>query len=338
MIPVPGKLLCPRCAGTQAAEEGANSPAETAALTAVRLYRKDLITEHDFSEAQTGFQKAALLRGNAPELNWYALLCKKGIRWLCTGENTYTPLLWKKRSGLLQNDSLWQEIINGCKGSIPAPLREDADRTELLLKAAGAGENNKKGLSVPDIFFCLKTEADDRQTPEKLYCDRLLEELKVQIAPSRIFYAPENLAGKKEREFEPAIFQALQTNGLMIIFASSVKNLMADSVRSEWLRAVSFGTKDICLCTLGKDMHNILPDGLKVNRLINAASGEGAGELKRILCDAVSKNRKAPEPAADELYRRGKKLLKTHPAEAVSLLRKAAAGGNRDARSVLDRL
>ncbi len=269
MIPIPGKLFCPRCSNTEASENSFDPLVENAAWNAAQIYRKEIISERDFSDAQTGFKKAALLRGNAPELNWYALLCGKGIRWICTGGDSFAPLLWKKNSGLLKSDSLWQEIAMGCGGSIPAVLQKEADRADFLLNAVRAAQKNTDP-PAPDIFFCLKTESEDRLTPEKLFCDRLLDEMKDEIELSRVFYAPKDLAGKKQWDFEPRIFQALQTKGLMIIFASAAKNLMADSVRSEWLRAVSFGTKDICLCTFGNDFYDVYSDILKPKWIINA--------------------------------------------------------------------
>lgn len=122
-----------------------------------------------------------------------------------------------------------------------------------------------------DIFICYKQSAHDGATADSYDAEYLYYLLRKE--GYRVFFAKKSLKNKAGVQYEAAIFNAISTSKVMIVFGSEPEYFTSTWVKSEWQRYLAYvkdGTdRKVIIPVYRKMQVKQLPEKLRVYQAIN---------------------------------------------------------------------
>lgn len=215
---------CEYCGTENIVEKDASSDLLENAITACANY--------EFEEALEYYEE--ILREN-PEHNqaiWGRLCCKYGIVYV-EDESGHGALTCHKQVDADIKDDDDYLILRKKRWFLNKPkFREDVKKISRIQNEIR--QLKEKNTNNYDIFICYKQSAPEGITTDSFDAEFLYYRLKKE--GYRVFFAKKSLKNKAGVQYEAAIFNAISTAKVMIVFGSKPEYFTSTWVKSEWQR------------------------------------------------------------------------------------------------------
>lgn len=202
----------------------------------------DMRENYKFCEAQELYDAVLADEPENPEAIWGRLCCKYGVVYV--EDETEQGMLTCHK--LVDSDILEDDDYRRLKVTHwiyrHKNLKEDVDKISEIQKEIKALQANKE--TIYDIFLCYKQSeinsafAEHKSTVDSYDAEYLYYLLKKE--GYRVFFAKETLKNMAGVKYEAAIFHAISTAKVMLVFGSRPEYLESTWVKSEWQRYIAY--------------------------------------------------------------------------------------------------
>lgn len=216
---------------------------------------------YEFNQAISIYNDIAGMQSKSPEPYWGILLCKYGIEYVDDPKTSKkVPVFTKVVFDNIENDFDAATVLMYSSGEAKKLYEEQLAEIESIRKRIVSVMS--KGDKY-DIFICYKaTDENGDRTKESVIGHDYYELLTNK--GYKVFFAEVTLDNKLGIDYEPYIYNALESSKLMLVIGSSQDNMKSVWVRNEWGRYLSMmanekGDKSIIPCYTNMDAYD-LPD------------------------------------------------------------------------------
>ena len=203
----------------------------------------------DFHNAEISYQHVLLEHPEEHEAHWGLVLCRYGVEYVRdTKTGKLMPTVHSIRKKPMQADS---DFLAACDYA-PEKVRAQYEAEAAYIDDAMAGIRKLAETQLPyDVFICHKKTVPDSEnlTPEYGKASEMAHHLEKQ--GYRVFFAPEAIKGELGADYEAAIYHALDTAKVMLMFCANADYVTSAWVRSEWTRFLEM--------TLERDGKRLVP-------------------------------------------------------------------------------
>ena len=203
----------------------------------------------DFHNAEISYQHVLLEHPEEHEAHWGLVLCRYGVEYV---EDTRTgrlmPTVRSVRKKPMQADS---DFLAACDYA-PEEVRAQYEAEAAYIDDTMARIRELAETQQPyDVFICHKktVPGSENLTPEYGKASEMAHHLEKQ--GYRVFFAPEAIKGELGADYEAAIYHALDTAKVMLMFCANADYVTSAWVRSEWTRFLEM--------TLERDGKRLVP-------------------------------------------------------------------------------
>lgn len=194
----------------------------------------------EFDKAADAYEAIIAEFPDEAEAYWGLCLCTYGIEYVDdpqTGNKIPTCHRTSFRSIL--DDSNFCMAIENSDYSMQNIYRAEAqiiDSIQKQILSVAAGEEPF------DVFICYKETDNGVRTEDSILAEEIYNRLTNE--GMKVFFARETLKNKLGREFEPYIFSAINTAGIMISIGTKPEYFSSVWVKNEWSRFLGFMKRD----------------------------------------------------------------------------------------------
>lgn len=224
-------IRCPYC-GTNQTLPKCNDEQRLRMYDRANHFRRS----HDYDRAMAVYEQILNEDQTESEAYWSIVLCRYGI------EYVEDPATHKRIPTV--NRAQYTSVL--ADEDYKAALRyADVVQAEIYKQEAAAIDQIQKGILLVsqreapyDVFICCKeTDADGNRTRESILADEIYYELTRN--GFKVFWARITLRDKLGAAYEPYIFAALHSAGVMIVMGTKPDHFQAVWVKNEWSRYLS---------------------------------------------------------------------------------------------------
>lgn len=291
-----GRWVCPAC--------GAPSETDITGEEESLLYNAaQKLRLADFGEAEEAYRDIVRRYPDNSAAWWGLVLAKNGIKYEIDADGTAKPTCYAASLRKIYDDTDFKRAIALCADK---QVRADMiSRAERLDEIREIWLKKVSGERPYDVFLCFK-DSDDvgmgRRTDDSYEVANLYAYL-CKLGYN-VFFSRESLRDKVAEEYEPYIYNAIDTAKVMVVYGSKADYFNSTWMHNEWSRfrcRVECGDKQpnalVVVCDKGLDVQT-LPHPLNKMQVLNAT-------LKTFYGDLVSHIRRvvgANEPTQGNLY------------------------------------
>ena len=281
------------------------------------------------------------------EAYWDLLLCKYGISYVddpASGRKlpTFHRLSWKN---VLEDTDFEQALENASSDEEKKEYRREARELEELRRNTALLSTKQEPF---DVFLSYKdTDENGERTEDSVLAGKLYDDLTGM--GYRVFYSRVTLANQLGRDYEPIIFSALNTAGVMLVIGTRREYFEAVWVKNEWSRCLqmmdSGQKKSLIPCYTGTA--DCLPEEFSARHLPTVDLGK-TGAILDLLhgveklippkkADHASSGSAAPD--AEDLWQRSAKLRQDgNWSDAIQLMDQVLDADPKSGRAYFERL
>lgn len=196
----------------------------------------------EYDKAQTAFENILNDDTHNAEAHWRVVLCRYGIEYV---EDPVTkrrvPTCHRTQYASILADPDYLAALEHAPDSITKALYEEEAKTiNDIQKNILAIANNEDPF---DIFICYKeTGSDNQRTPDSA----LAQDIYYQLTNEgyKTFFARITLEDRLGRDYEPYIFNALNSAKVMLVIGTKKEHFEAVWVKNEWSRYLTLQKND----------------------------------------------------------------------------------------------
>ncbi len=253
-----GEYKCDHCSYVKFIETKTSSE-----IIALLNQANSLRNKGEFDDACEIYETIAKKDSNNAEGFWGMFLCEYGIMHVEDPKTKkFVPTCNRASTTPILNDANLQKAMEIATGSQQEDLKQKAEQIEKIREKILTLSKNEQPY---DVFICYKRTAsnengkemytEDAQQAREIY-DMLGEE------GYKVFFAEKTLQNLAGSEYEPIIFNALNTSKVMIVVCSDPAYINAPWVKNEWRRFIKLMEVDE-----DKKLIPVMAGGLKAGRL-----------------------------------------------------------------------
>lgn len=224
LVPKDGHWYCPAC-GYYKAEE-TTSELDTLIYGAEQELRKANFdtAEEDYSDIVEKFPESAAGY-------WGRMKARYGIKYEKDEQDKYLPTCFADVDSVL-NDRDYLSALQHADTRNAAVYKKEVQKIENIRKIWIEKAAKEKPY---DVFICFKdTDSENHHTEDSRNARDLYGYLTEQ--GYRVFFSPISLMGKAGEEYEPYIYNALNTAAVMIVYGSKAEYFESVWMKNEWSR------------------------------------------------------------------------------------------------------
>ncbi|MEG1509820.1 MAG: toll/interleukin-1 receptor domain-containing protein, partial [Clostridia bacterium] len=240
-------LICPQC-GAQRRVEGSYIVCDSCGSKNVNnilsseeevllIPAKDRLLAGDFDDATIKYSNIIDRFPKCYEAYWGSVLAKYGIQFVDDlREKKKVPTIHNTRIETIKEDSLY---LNAIKYA-PKETRENYEKYADMIETIRLEWIEKASKEKPyDVFICFK-DSDLEHGIERTEDSVSASELYTFLSREgyNVFFSRESLRDKISEQYEPYIFNALNTAKAMIVYGSKAEYIESTWVKNEWRRYI----------------------------------------------------------------------------------------------------
>ncbi|MCL2217486.1 MAG: TIR domain-containing protein [Defluviitaleaceae bacterium] len=197
---------------------------------------------NEFDKALTAYENILGEDSNNAEAHWGVVLCRYGIEYVedpKTGKRVPTCHRAQYASILADADYL-AALDNAPDGYAKGLYEEEAKIISEIQKGILAIANNEEPF---DVFICYKESTDGGS---RTVDSTLAQDIYYQLTNDgfKVFFSRITLEDRLGREYEPYIFNALNTAKVMLVIGTKKEHFEAVWVKNEWSRFLALMKND----------------------------------------------------------------------------------------------
>ena len=202
----------------------------------------NLRRQNDFDKAVAAYENILNLGESSAEAHWGMVLSRYGIEYV---EDPATkqriPTCHRVQSESILKDADYLAALKNAEDSYTKSLYQDeAKRIAEIQKGILKISSKEKPY---DVFICYKeTGNGNRRTKDSALAQDLYYALEKE--GHRVFFSRISLESKLGQEYEPYIFNALNTAKVMLVLGTKPEYFNAVWVKNEWSRFLALMKKD----------------------------------------------------------------------------------------------
>lgn len=189
-----------------------------------------------FEEAREKFESLAGDYPNSHEAIWGIILAKNGICYVNDDliANKKVPTCNITNDTSLLTDPLYDKLIDFSQGKIKQYYIQEISKIEnIRLEILNISSREKPY----DVFICYKkTDENKQETPDCQEARKMYTRLRDK--GYKVFFAEETLREHAGKEYEPFIYNAINTAKAMIVYGEKLEYFNAVWVKNEWIRYI----------------------------------------------------------------------------------------------------
>ena len=222
-----GRWICPAC--------GAYKPEELSNEEVTLLYNaSQKLRLCDFDEAEKLYSDIVEKYPANPDGYWGLVLAKYGIKYEKDYDGKMIPTCYAASYESVSSDKNYQKALELADKNNRKYYEAQANRIEKIRKEWVEKASKEEPY---DVFLSFKDSdlgngverTNDSYEASELY--NMLTKLGY-----RVFFSRESLKGKAGENYEPYIFNALNTAHVMIVYGSKPEYIESTWIKNEWLR------------------------------------------------------------------------------------------------------
>ncbi len=217
----------------------------------------------EFDDACEIYQNVTIKDENNPEGYWGMFLCEYGIMHVQDPKSgKFVPTCNRASLTPITKDANLQKAIDLSSGAQKEDIKQKADQIEKIREKILTLSQNEQPY---DVFICYKRTAsieDGRETyTEDAQQAREIYDILNGVG-YKVFFAEKTLQNLAGSEYEPIIFNALNTSKVMLVVCSDPVYINAPWVKNEWRRFIK-----LMEYNEDKKLIPVMAGGMKAGRL-----------------------------------------------------------------------
>ena len=320
-----GRWVCPAC-GTYAPEEITNEE-----LTL--LYNANMLLRTlDFDGAENAFTDIIERYPKNSAGYWGRLRARFGIKYERDYNERNLPTCYAEVNSVL-NDRDYLKAIQYADSTTKEVYRKQAAEIEKIREIWLERASKEKPY---DIFICFK-DSDVENGEEHTVDSVRVKELYFHLRGLgyRVFFSPVSLNGISGEEYEPYIYNALNTATVMLVYGSRAEFFSSTWMKNEWTRFLKRirekqKSEGSLLVICDGVNPSELPQGLRSLQAMDAKALSFAQTLEQRVAEIISRNQK-PKSVLERIQIKtevGKK--KTVVGNTISTVKAGGALGKKE--------
>ena len=320
-----GRWVCPAC-GTYAPEEITNEE-----LTL--LYNANMLLRTlDFDGAENAFTDLIERYPKNSAGYWGRLRARFGIKYERDYNERNLPTCYAEVNSVL-NDRDYLKAIQCADSTTKEVYRKQAAEIEKIREIWLERASKEKPY---DIFICFK-DSDVENGEEHTVDSVRVKELYFHLRGLgyRVFFSPVSLNGISGEEYEPYIYNALNTATVMLVYGSRAEYFSSTWMKNEWTRFLKRirekqKSEGSLLVICDGVNPSELPQGLRSLQAMDAKALSFAQTLEQRVAEIISRNQK-PKSVLERIQIKtevGKK--KTVVGNTISTVKAGGALGKKE--------
>ncbi len=320
-----GRWVCPAC-GTYAPEEITNEE-----LTL--LYNANMLLRTlDFDGAENAFTDLIERYPKNSAGYWGRLRARFGIKYERDYNGKNLPTCYAEVNSVL-NDRDYLKAIQYADSATKDVYQKQAAEIEKIREIWLARASKEKPY---DIFICFK-DSDIENGEEHTVDSVRVKELYFHLRGLgyRVFFSPVSLNGISGEEYEPYIYNALNTATVMLVYGSRAEFFSSTWMKNEWTRFLKRirekqKSEGSLLVICDGVNPSELPQGLRSLQAMDAKALSFAQTLEQRVAEIISRNQK-PKSVLERIQIKtevGKK--KTVVGNTISTVKAGGALGKKE--------
>ena len=320
-----GRWVCPAC-GTYAPEEITNEE-----LTL--LYNANMLLRTlDFDGAENAFTDLIERYPKNSAGYWGRLRARFGIKYERDYNERNLPTCYAEVNSVL-NDRDYLKAIQYADSTTKEVYRKQAAEIEKIREIWLERASKEKPY---DIFICFK-DSDVENGEEHTVDSVRVKELYFHLRGLgyRVFFSPVSLNGISGEEYEPYIYNALNTATVMLVYGSRAEYFSSTWMKNEWTRFLKRirekqKSEGSLLVICDGVNPSELPQGLRSLQAMDAKALSFAQTLEQRVAEIISRNQK-PKSVLERIQIKtevGKK--KTVVGNTISTVKAGGALGKKE--------
>ena len=320
-----GRWVCPAC-GTYAPEEITNEE-----LTL--LYNANMLLRTlDFDGAENAFTDIIERYPKNSAGYWGRLRARFGIKYERDYNERNLPTCYAEVNSVL-NDRDYLKAIQYADSTTKEVYRKQAAEIEKIREIWLERASKEKPY---DIFICFK-DSDVENGEEHTVDSVRVKELYFHLRGLgyRVFFSPVSLNGISGEEYEPYIYNALNTATVMLVYGSRAEYFSSTWMKNEWTRFLKRirekqKSEGSLLVICDGVNPSELPQGLRSLQAMDAKALSFAQTLEQRVAEIISRNQK-PKSVLERIQIKtevGKK--KTVVGNTISTVKAGGALGKKE--------
>lgn len=282
-----GRWVCPAC-GTYAPEEITNEE-----LTL--LYNANMLLRTlDFDGAENAFTDLIERYPKNSAGYWGRLRARFGIKYERDYNERNLPTCYAEVNSVL-NDRDYLKAIQYADSTTKEVYRKQAAEIEKIREIWLERASKEKPY---DIFICFK-DSDVENGEEHTVDSVRVKELYFHLRGLgyRVFFSPVSLNGISGEEYEPYIYNALNTATVMLVYGSRAEYFSSTWMKNEWTRFLKRirekqKSEGSLLVICDGVNPSELPQGLRSLQAMDAKALSFAQTLEQRVAEIISRNQK----------------------------------------------
>lgn len=192
-----------------------------------------LLRACDFDKAAGVYQSIAEEFPTEAEAYWGLVLCRYGVSYLDGPETgKKVPACHRASCVNVLDDADFEQVQENAEPAARRVYREEAKAIERAREAVIAQAEKEAQY---DIFICHKeTREDGSRTAESFLAQEIFDTLTQE--GFRVFFCREILDERSSARYEPAVFSALNSARVMLVFGTDYEHFNSPWVKNVWSR------------------------------------------------------------------------------------------------------
>jgi len=190
--------------------------------------------QFDFDKAARAYKNILSEDNSDAEAHWGVVLSRYGIEYVEDPETRQrTPVCHRVWKESVLNDADYTAALKNSPDNYTRTLYEEeavkiSEKQQEILAVSNKEEQY-------DIFICCKETAEDGTRTKD---GKIAQDIYEQLINDgyKVFYERANLADKSRQEYEPYVFNALNSAKIMLIIGTKKEHFTSIWVRNEWTR------------------------------------------------------------------------------------------------------
>jgi len=198
--------------------------------------------QNEFDKAVTAYENILNLDAASAEAHWGLVLSKYGIEYVeDPATDQRVPTCHRVQSDSILTDADYLSALKNAEDEYTKSLYErDAKEISDIQKGILAISSKEQSY---DVFICYKETTDGGSRTKD---SALAQELHYQLEKEgfRVFFSRISLESKLGRQYEPYIFNALNSAKVMLVVGTKPEHFNAVWVKNEWSRFLALMKRD----------------------------------------------------------------------------------------------
>lgn len=296
-----GRWFCPACGAVRSKD--INGEEDSLLFNAAQKLRLAA-----FDEAEEMYRDIVAKYPNNSAARWGLVLAKYGIKYETDFDGKLVPTCYATNIASVQSDSDYRRAIDACADKETKQFyREQGEVIERIRNEWLACADK---LPVYDVFLCFK-DSDKERGIDRTDDSYEVSDLYAHLTKLgyNVFFSRECLRDKVAKNYEPYIYNAVNTAKAMIVYGGQADYFNSTWMRNEWTRFLrrmregDKGAKSLVVVCDGVSPDQ-LPTPLDKMQVLDATQKTFYADLVSHLAEVCGKNKavatKAAKPQADE--------------------------------------